>query len=199
MYRSSLNMGHARSKTRSRGQLVRFKPKVCPDHNYVIYRYSLKSFGTFVHHHWTVCGTKELRQYLQGQGHTLSSKVKCLSGSELCRSLWDFKFNWHICSPSFKRCVARKNYVDISKVKVTLWVQRSKMAINELVRAITMAFDLWDFKIIWQICPLLLDGVSSERSMSISPRSRSHFEFKGKKMALKKLVRETTMSFIVRF
>ena len=30
----------------------------------------LKSFGTFVHHHWTLCGAKELRPYLQGQGHT---------------------------------------------------------------------------------------------------------------------------------
>ena len=37
-------------------------------------------------------------------------------------------------------CVARKNYVDISKVKVTFGVQRSKMAINELVQAITMSF-----------------------------------------------------------
>ncbi len=36
------------------------------------------------------------------------------------------------------RCVARKNYVYISKVKVILKVQRSKMAINELVRAVTM-------------------------------------------------------------
>ena len=37
------------------------------------------------------------------------------------------------------RCVMRKNYVDISKVKVTLKVQRSKMAINDLVLAITMS------------------------------------------------------------
>ncbi|KAH3793325.1 hypothetical protein DPMN_146833 [Dreissena polymorpha] len=40
------------------------------------------------------------------------------------------------------RCVAQKNYVDISKVKVTLGVQRSKMAINELFWAITMSFIL---------------------------------------------------------
>ncbi len=44
------------------------------------------------------------------------------------------------------RCVARKNYIDISKVKVTLWVQRSNMAINELVWAITMSFIVRFFK-----------------------------------------------------
>ncbi len=43
---------------------------------FVIYCEILKSFGTFVNHHWTVCHAKELRRYLQGQGHTLSSKVK---------------------------------------------------------------------------------------------------------------------------
>ena len=48
----------------------------CPGHNYVVHCEILKSFGTFVHHHWMVCRTKELRRYLQGQGHTFSSKVK---------------------------------------------------------------------------------------------------------------------------
>jgi len=74
-------MGHAGSKTRSRGHLVRFKAKVCPDHNYVNYRWILKSFDTFVHHHWTdSVSRKRLHGYLQGQGHTFSSKVKSLSG-----------------------------------------------------------------------------------------------------------------------
>ena len=50
--------------------------QACPGHNYVVHCQILKSFGTFVHHHQTVCRAKELRQYLQGQGHNLSLKVK---------------------------------------------------------------------------------------------------------------------------
>ncbi len=48
----------------------------CPGHNYVVHCEILKSFGIFVHHHWTVCHAKEVRRYLQGQGHPWSSKVK---------------------------------------------------------------------------------------------------------------------------
>ena len=42
----------------------------CPGHSYVVHCEALKSIGTFVQHHWTVCRAKELRQYLKGQGHT---------------------------------------------------------------------------------------------------------------------------------
>jgi len=42
----------------------------------VIHCEILKSYGTFVHHYWMVCHAKELCRYLQGQGHSVRSKVK---------------------------------------------------------------------------------------------------------------------------
>ena len=42
----------------------------CTGHNYGIHCEILKSLGTFVHHHGMVCHAIELRQYLQGHGHT---------------------------------------------------------------------------------------------------------------------------------
>ncbi len=42
--------------------------QACPGHNYVVHCHILKSFGTFVHHHWTVCRAKK--------NHVDISKVK---------------------------------------------------------------------------------------------------------------------------
>jgi len=61
---------------RSRSHLGVQRSNACPGHSFVFYCEILKSFGTFVHHHWTVCRAKELRRYFQEQGHNLSLKVK---------------------------------------------------------------------------------------------------------------------------
>ena len=82
-----------------------------------------------------MCRAKELRQYLQGQGHTLRSKMAI---NELVRAITMsfIKGFWNHLAHLFtiiRRCVARKNYFNISKVKVTL---RGHVP---LVRAITMS------------------------------------------------------------
>ena len=104
----------------------------CPGHNYVVHCEILKSFGTFVHHHWTVCQCERImHQYLQGQGYTLSLKVK----------------------KGHKWSCPGHNYVIHCEI----------------------------LKLLQYICKQSLDGVSCKRIKSISPRSKSHFEFKGKK------------------
>ena len=71
MRRYLQGQGHTwRSKVKNGHKLA------CTDHNYVIHSEILKSLGTFVSHLRTVCHANELRQYLQGQGHTWRSKVK---------------------------------------------------------------------------------------------------------------------------
>ena len=129
---------------RSRSHLGVQRSNACPGHSFVFYCEILKSFGTFVHHHWTVCRAKELRRYFQEQGHNLSLKVKnghnwaCLGNNYVvyCAILKSLALLFTI----IWQCVARKNYVDIFKLKVVVLVQRSKMAINYLVWAINMSF-----------------------------------------------------------
>ena len=118
-----------RQYLQGQGHTLRSKVKnghkgACPGHKYVVHQGILKSFGTYVHHHWTVCRAKELRQYLQGQGHTLRSKVKnghkgaCPGHNYVVHQGILKSFGTYV--HYHERCVAPKNYVNISKVKVTL-------------------------------------------------------------------------------
>ena len=148
----------------------------------------IKGFWNHLAHMFTIIG-----QCVARQNYVNISKVKVwlwgqrskMAINELVRAITMsfIKGFWNHLAHMFTiigQCVARKNYVNISKVKVTLWGQRSKMAINELVRAITMSF-IKGFEIILHICSPSLDSVSRERITSISQRSRSHFEVKGQK------------------
>ena len=95
------------------------------------------------------------------------------------------------------QCVARKNYVNISKVKVTLWVQRSKMAINELVRAITMSFIKGFWNHLAHMFTIIGQCVARKNYVNIS-KVKVTLWGQRSKMAIDELVRAIAMLFIVR-
>jgi hypothetical protein len=97
-----------------------------------------------------------------------------------------------------RRCVARKNYVDISKVKVTIWVWRSKMAINELIRAITLSFIVGFKNHLAHLFTIIRLCVARKNYVDISKVKVTVWVWRSK-MAINELVRAITLWFIVRF